>query len=442
MPEKSIETKINEFLNTHNLFGKKFVVGFSGGFDSMCLLDVLSKADVRLVAAHFNHCWRVEADDEENACKSFCACRGIEFYSERASKDLKKTETDARNARYEFFERVKEKFQADGIFTAHNLDDNAETLIYRIIKGTGIVGLQGIAQKREDIYRPILGCTRGEIEEYCKINKLTPNVDSSNYDIKYKRNLIRHEILPKMAEVSPDVKFAVNKLSEIAKQETAIIEEYLALIAKNVIDGERVKTKEFIGLSEPVRQRLLYSFLTSRLPEYDMKRVCEILDFILLNAKSSCAVKTSLTTSLWLSVNKDAITVYEDKTVESLEIIINGVGEYGFGASKLVIEECSLVPKEFPSDKSGIAYVDLSLVEFPLILRYGKATDKISPVGMNGNMLFKKFLSGKRVPQHLRSNVAVLGDNEKLLWVPKLAMNNCIKVDNIVTHKLTWKENA
>ena len=131
--ESLVDEKVYEFLTRYELLGKTFVVGFSGGFDSMCLLNVLSQFNIKLVAAHFNHGWRAEADDEEIRCREFCEARGIEFYAERAPKDLPQTENDARIARYDFFDRVVGLYGADGVFTAHNFDDNAETVLMNII---------------------------------------------------------------------------------------------------------------------------------------------------------------------------------------------------------------------------------------------------------------------------------------------------------------------
>ena len=191
-----IVLKVIDFLNKYNLQDKTIVVGFSGGYDSMCLLDVLSKisdmqdfSELKVIAAHFNHNWRGEESlKEQEVCRIFASSKGMEFYARTAAESLRKTENDARIARYEFFEEAYEEYDADAVFTAHNYDDNAETLLYRIIKGTGIVGLKGISEKRKYFYRPFLGIKRSEILEYCNEYNLAPNDDSSNSNIVYRRN--------------------------------------------------------------------------------------------------------------------------------------------------------------------------------------------------------------------------------------------------------------
>ena len=196
--------RVKEFLRKYELQDKTIIVGFSGGFDSMCLLDILSKIrqydefeEMKVVAAHFNHNWRGdESLQEQEVCRIFASAKGFDFYSKISDKKIKKTENDARVARYEFFEEAYEEYDADAVFTAHNKDDNAETVLYRIIKGTGIIGLKGIAEKRKYFYRPLLTTFRSEIVNYCIENNLSPNQDSSNNNIIYKRNYLRLNVIP------------------------------------------------------------------------------------------------------------------------------------------------------------------------------------------------------------------------------------------------------
>ena len=231
-----LEAEIIEFLKKYDLEDKTIIVGFSGGYDSMCLLDILSKIknlpeydDLNIIAAHFNHNWRGdEALREQEVCRLFAASKGFEFYTKNAPCDLKKDENSARLARYEFFEECMENYDADAVLTAHNKDDNAETVLYRVIKGTGLVGLKGISENRDKFYRPLLKTSRKEIMAYCEANNLTPNNDSSNNDIKYKRNYLRLNIIPALEKINPTVKDSLNTLAEVAISENSIIEEYLS----------------------------------------------------------------------------------------------------------------------------------------------------------------------------------------------------------------------
>ncbi len=438
MQQKSIIFKVNNFLNKYNLLKKTFVLGFSGGYDSMCLLDILSKQDIKLIAAHYNHGWRgKEADQEEQRCKDFCEKRGITFYSQKAPSNLKKTETAAREARYFFFNEVLKKYNANGIFTAHNNDDNAETVAYRIIKGTGIKGLEGIQEIRGNIYRPLLDCTRKEIEEYCEINNLTPNVDSSNTNTIYKRNFIRYEILPKLEKINPSVKKSINNLSKLAKLDNQIITEYLSNILPSVITENTIDIVKFISLSDAIQQKIIYSLISNYLDEYDLKKVTEILEFIKQNNQSKEEKRKSLTKGLWLYVNNRNATIYkENNSTKNISIEITKCGEYEFGEYKIEVTETTEKPDKFPNDNSGIAYVDLFGYEFSLTLRYGRSRDIFQPLGMSGKMFLKKYLSGKSIEQHKRNKIIVLAQSNEILWIPYLGISENVRTQTNPTHKL------
>jgi tRNA(Ile)-lysidine synthase len=285
-------------LNKYELLDKKLLLAFSGGWDSMCLLDIL--AGLNVVAIHLNHNWRGdESAAEAEVCLRFCQERGVEFYTETI--DVARTETAAREARYEFFERCAEKFGADAVLTAHNYDDNAETLLYRIIKGTGIRGLRGIEEQRGIYYRPLLSVPRAQIEEYCHENGLCPNTDSSNFDTKHKRNLIRQEVLPLLKQINPDVVKSLNSLSQVAAFDNQLIDEYAA----------QMPLKDFHQYSDALKSRLIYKIFIDNRIDYDRTRINIILDFIEQNKTAKPAKTVSLTTGMWIAAGADGIKILD-----------------------------------------------------------------------------------------------------------------------------------
>ena len=287
-----IQQTIKEFLEKYNLNNPEntYLCAFSGGYDSMCLLHSLKQITPqnRIVAIHLNHNWRgEESNQEEENCRNFCSEIGVEFYSEKLSSDIPHTETAAREARYEFFESCSKKFNSKIIFTAHNKNDNAETLIYRICKGTGIRGLCGIAENRGIYYRPLLQISREIIEKYCTDFNLKPNNDSSNSDTSYKRNFIRAEILPKLnKKINPNTIEMVNSLSNAAREDTAIVEEYLNQLYTKIKQDNKIKTQEFLKLSFPTQKRIIYNLFIENNLDYDNEKITNILENILNNATS------------------------------------------------------------------------------------------------------------------------------------------------------------
>ena len=221
---------VEKILDKYDLLSKEktLLVGFSGGADSVCLSDITYKLSqkygFKLVLCHLNHNWRGEhslADME--FCKKFSRERNLEILTETLSAEEKQTETNARELRYEFFEDCKDKSNANALLLAHNKNDRVETLIYRIIKGTGVKGLVSIKEKRDYILRPLINISRAEIEKYCQSNNLNFVTDSTNFENDYNRNYIRNEILPKFEKINPKYIDAINNLSILAEENETLI---------------------------------------------------------------------------------------------------------------------------------------------------------------------------------------------------------------------------
>ena len=418
----------------------KYLVAFSGGYDSMCLLDALKKnTKNQIIAIHLNHNWRGnESDEEEINCKNFCKSIGVEFYSEKLPENTPKTETEARNARYMFFEKCAKKFDSQIIFTAHNKNDNAETLIFRICHGTGIRGLQGIAPQRGIYYRPLLNISRKEIEQYCKINNLTPNNDSSNNDTIHKRNLIRTKILPILEEINPSVLDSINSLSNAATEENELIYEYLSLLKKEIYNDNKINTNKFINLSNSLQLRILYEMISPLVPEnYDRERFLILQNFIQDNCNSKSGKTISVTTGKWLFVNTNFIEIINQKKKSNIHIEIKKVGEYENDGITFNISECvSGSDKGSCSDGKSV-YVDLRGLDFDFELRNRKDGDIIQPLGMTGTQKLKKYLNSRKIPNHIKDDLLLLTQGNEVLWVAEIGISDKIKVKDKATHKIT-----
>ncbi len=438
---QTINSKIKSFLKKYNLDNKDLVylVGFSGGYDSICLLDVLHKITPKnkIVALHLNHKWRgKESDKEQENCKNFCEKIGVEFYCENLSPKVPRTETAAREARYKFFERCAKKFNSDIIFTAHNKNDNAETLIYRICTGTGVSGLQGICENRDIYYRPLLDVKRCDIENYCKANKLSPNNDSSNSDTKYKRNYIRAKIMPALSEVNENIYDNLQTLSEVAKEETDIIEEYLKDVTKKITKDGKIQTQKFLKLSQNVQKKLVYKLFTDNNLDYDRKKILKITEFIKENSVSKSGKTCSLTSGLWLFVSDKIICTTKVRDYELPIVTINKEGKYTIGKYTFEIEKFNKTVKKFPPSQDDVAYADLSKLEFNFELRTRQDGDIISPYGLKGSQKLKKYLNEKKIPNHEKDNLLLLAQGKEILWAINLGISDKIKVVKNPTHRL------
>ena len=416
--------EIRKFLKDYNLLDaqKTFLVGFSGGFDSMCLLDCLNNIrkdfGFRLVAIHLNHNWRGEsALKEQENCKKYCEKNNIEFYTETLSDDVKKTETIAREKRQEFFKFCYEKYGADGLFLAHTKSDNTETLIYRLAKGTGVNGLCGILEYSE--------------LEFCKIYR------------PLMKNFIRHYVVPLLKSINQNVDDAFQTLSKVAVSEQNIVNEYLALLKKDIFVDGVYNTKKYIKLSKDIQNRLILDFLIHNNIDYDFRKIEEINLFINENKKSNSGKLLSLTSGLWLFVSKDKFCVVDKINVEKVnnEIEINTCGRYRFRNFSFEIKEYKNEKSEkYPKENENFALVSLENLN-NLVIRTRKDGDIIQPFGMQGTMKLKKLLINKGVEKFLRDEIILLCNDKEVLWVSGICLSEKLRVKDNPTHIIKIVQN-
>lgn len=256
-----LEEKVLDTIKKYELIekGNTIVIGVSGGPDSMALLNVLiklnekKKIDCKIVVAHINHAIREEADEETKYVEEFCRKNNIKCYikkekvEELAKEQKIGTEEAGRKLRYNFFDEIANKENALKIVTAHNANDNSETVLMNIIRGSGTAGLKGIEVKRDNKYiRPLIECTRKEIEEYCQENALEPKQDKSNSENIYTRNKIRNILIPLLEkEFNPNIITSLNRMSQIAKEENEYIQKQVEEAYKDVLIKENLGNKQF-----------------------------------------------------------------------------------------------------------------------------------------------------------------------------------------------------
>ena len=442
---ENINQTIKSFLEKYELNKSDliYLVAFSGGYDSMCLLDVLKKCTKnKIVAIHLNHKWRNEESDREEAnCKNFCEKIGVEFYSESLSLDIAHTETAAREARYKFFECCAKKFDSKVIFTAHNKNDNAETLIYRISMGTGVSGLQGICENRGIFYRPLININRDEIEKYCKKNNLSPNNDSSNADTKYKRNLIRAKIMPAIFEVNPNALESINSLIQIAKEETEILEEYIQSVLEKITEDNKIKTKKFLNLSQALQNKIIYKMFLKHNLDYDRKKITNIVEFIHENQHSKAGKTCSLTKELWIFTSEKSIEFITNSNQTTPYFHITKEGIYENNGYTLELEKFTKPVRKFPPDSESTAYINLNHIPIDFEIRTRNDGDYIQPLGLKGTQKLKKYLNEKKIPNHEKENLLFLCSENEILWAIGLGISNKIKVTDKPTHRIKFYRN-
>ena len=255
--------EILETIQKYNLIqnGDKIVIGLSGGPDSISLINVLDEIrndetlclKFDIIAAHINHNIREEAKSDEDFVVKYCKEKNIEIYvlsvdvTKIAKEEKKGTEETARKIRYDFFEEVLNKTKSNKIATAHTANDNAETVIMNMIRGSGTSGLKGIRPIRENKFiRPLIETTREEIEKYCDDYKLNPRIDKTNFENDYTRNKIRNILIPLIKEeFNPNIITTINRLSDIINEENQYLENLTKQKYKEILIEEH-KGKQIV----------------------------------------------------------------------------------------------------------------------------------------------------------------------------------------------------
>ena len=461
--EKKLEVirqNVIDFLKKYELLkeGNILLVGFSGGADSLCLLDILYKIHreygFKLVAAHLNHNWRGEESIQEaKKAENYCNDRNIEFHTETLPAGLPHTENEARNQRYIFLNKVAAKISALAILTGHTRTDNAETVLYRIIKGTGIIGLKGIPEVRQQegfspIYRPLLsGLLREDSIFYCNENALTQNVDPSNYNQKYLRNRIRHSLIPELRTYNSAVNDSLLRLSQIANESEEIIGEYMETIRKNVVLNHKIiDTKNFLKLSNPLKKRILVDFLGKNDVEHTFERIEDLFCFIEENSMSKSGKTFSIGKDLWFFVSSRELKIIDHTKAEKTDLVILVTPEQenfhpDLNVSLKIEKHQGEVPEKFPPETADIVFADLSRVKGNLYLRTRRPGDIIQPFGMKEKTKLKKYLINKGIPEYMRDELPMVADEKEVLWVAGVGISELLRVQSIPTHIIKIKRN-
>lgn len=446
--------KVKEFIIENSLVNKdnKVLVALSGGPDSVCLLHCLYSLkkdfNIKIGAAHVNHMLR--GDDsfgDEEYSRRLCESLNIDFYSKKIDiNEIAKSkgisiEMAGREARYGFFEEIKKEYNYDSIAVAHNENDQAETIIMNLMRGTGIEGLCGIRPKRKgNIIRPILCLSRVEIEKYCNENNLNPRIDKTNLENIYSRNKIRLDILPYMKEnFNKDIIPTINRMSKLIQVDNDFIEKecnreykkYCLVNKENII----IK-KEAFSLDKAIITRMIkkaFCDFTGAFNNFEMKHVYEILNL----AKNTTNKKVFLPNNI-ISENvygdiylKKKTLGKDKKDIKELLTLkkegINGLSKmYDNYIINLEVINCKN-NIEF-SNNLLIKYFDYDTIEEKIEIRKRRNGDKITPLGMKGSKKLKDIFIDLKIPIDKRDEIPVVTFDDEIAWVVGYKVSEKFKV--------------
>lgn len=424
--EKFIEFNADKGLSSGK---KKTLIAVSGGMDSIVLCDLYHAAKLPFAVAHCNFQLRgEESNGDEKFVKELATKYGVEVFVKRfdtkkyADEKSISIQLAARELRYEWFEKLRKEKDFHLIATAHHLNDNIETILFNLTKGTGIRGLRGIPVRQGNIIRPLLFVSREEIENYQRENKLEFREDSSNVDDKYTRNKIRHQIIPLLKEINPSLENAFADKIELFTELEMMYEKQVKKSSAQlfIARGNDI----YIPILKLKKTKNASSVLFEYLKEFGFNT--EQVEDILASMDAD-AGKQFLSSQARIIKDRRffILTKLADKSF-AVQFINDGDKEVKLGDKQLQITQAKA--EQIKPGKDS-AYIDKSKLEFPLIVRPWKAGDYFYPFGMKlKKKKLKKFFTDEKVPLHEKENIMVIESNKKIVWVVGYRIDERFKV--------------
>ncbi|MCX8160265.1 MAG: tRNA lysidine(34) synthetase TilS [Candidatus Saccharicenans sp.] len=453
-----IYQKFKSFVEAHSLFSpqSRLLVAVSGGQDSVALVHLLLelKRDwpgLDIALAHFNHQLRASAEADERFVRQLARKLGLKLLVGRgrvrefARQNKLNLEEAGRLKRYEFLEKAAEKWGAELVLTAHTMTDQAETVLMRIFRGTGLEGLQAIRLRAGQVVRPLLGIKREEIEKYVREKGLKFRVDESNLDTSFLRNRIRLELIPHLEkEFDPEVVSHLAQLALIAQDENEALAELIEGLWPVVTRGccGRHKGKNEDRATVPPGFELDLRAL-KQMPVAVARRLVRKFLHLSLGLESPSYEQTQAVVNLRegqkFSWGKDKVLINEGGWLRRLEkkstaikssLRWDGRGSLLFGDRWKFTGKVLEARKvgELQYDDASRCYLDASKLEFPLEVRSRKPGDEYRPLGMKGKKKLKDLLREKKTPQAERDLLPVFVSGGRVAWVPGLPIAEEFKV--------------
>jgi tRNA(Ile)-lysidine synthase len=439
MPPSNVESRFLEFCHAHFQPGISILVAVSGGSDSVALLRLfgLYQTEFGLKAVgviHVNHCLRGDESDLDEQFVRDCAQQlKMPFFVKRLSgktADSSGIEEWARKERYLFFKSVMESAQFDVLVTAHTMDDQAETVLMRLMRGSGVRGLRGILPVREDgVFRPLLKCTKKDLESWLDQIGQNYRVDSSNSDTRFQRNKIRHGVIPMLQSVAPDI-----------SENLVFLGEHMLGLWENMVPEINNWVEQFVikdsrssfsldkkGLVR--KDSLSTEALRSVFEKSGILATRNHIDAVFENIEKTGEY---LLSSGWAyRTIKGRVLFYNRNFLSAFKYHLNvpGVSDFhDLNKSFKVTLENSPDIDSLPRDNCTV-FIDQKTWGGQLVYRSAEDNDLFQPFGKKHQIQVKEFLSRQGVAQPLRQNFGIVTDQyNKILWIPGIRVSEHCRV--------------
>jgi tRNA(Ile)-lysidine synthase len=422
------------FQNFPFLSGKKLLLATSGGLDSMVMVYLFRKLSFKIAIAHCNFQLRgVESFEDQNFVQNYAESNEIklfvtQFDTEAFAKDYKlSTQVAARELRYNWFHELLKTEKFDYVLTAHHADDNLETFLINLVRGTGLDGLTGIPAQNENVIRPLLLFSRQEIEQYAKENNIDWREDSSNASDKYLRNKIRHNLVPILKELNTDFLSSFHKTQVYLQESKTMVEDASIMVYQQV--AKEIGEDIHFDLNKLQQLPNYKSYLYQWLREFGFSAWDDIYDLV-----ESQSGKQVFSNEFRLLKNRDFLILspinIEDKKEEyyifkdqkeidsPLNLSFSKVADIGIGSNRAI-------------------FVDEDKLHFPLVLRRWDEGDTFQPFGMEGkSKKVSKIFKDEKLSLIDKENTWLLCSDNTIVWIIGIRQDERFKIGKTTKNRL------
>ncbi|WP_311954678.1 tRNA lysidine(34) synthetase TilS [Mucilaginibacter terrae] len=424
--------RFKDFIQQNQLFktGVPVLAAVSGGMDSVLMVHLLKAAGYPFAIAHCNFQLRgSDANADQQFCRQLAHDTGVEFHtinfdtSAYAREQKLSIQMAARELRYQWFEQLQQAHNYAAVALAHHQNDAIETILLNLTRGTGIAGLHGILPKNNQWVRPLLFLTREEIQTLISQNQLAYREDSSNASTKYARNKLRHEVIPKLKELNPNLEQTFERNLSHFRELEQLLEQQVALVKQQlwVEYGNEVHIS-IEGVKQLHPQKLLLSAL---LKDYGFNDTT-IVDLIASLDKHSGRIFESATHMLIL--DRDKLILAPQLGNENASVSIYQDDEQAvYNGQTLKITYLNGLT-DIPDNKY-ITVTDADTLVYPLTIRSWQEGDYFIPLGMQGRKKLSDFFVSRKVPLHQKSRIPVLvNGNGDMIWIAGYRLDDRYKL--------------
>lgn len=419
--------------------GDSIIVGASGGPDSQFMIYILnslkSQIDFEIILAHLNHLHRKEAKNDQDLVRKTAEELNLKFFSRARSMDeyaekYKISSEDAgRRLRYEFFNDLAKNFKNSKIAVAHNKDDQAETVLMRIIRGTGLDGLRAMDYKSGNIIRPILNIKKSEIMAYLDSKKIPYAIDATNFENDYTRNKIRLDIIPKLEEINPKAIDQIYNLSRLANDDLKIldslIDEKFKKLAKLerdqiIFDKAKFEATDQASLRRIIRKAI--EILNGEIKDISKENIDEFLTIRSLNNGKKIIID-----KLVLRKTYDSYILEINKHEEKFEKVLSLKEKDQINFDGLYIKTSIINTNKYEKSEK-IGYFDYDKLSFPLKVRTRRNGDRFVPLGHSSEKKLKDFLIDQKIDREKRDEIPLILSDDKIIWLVAYRISDQFKV--------------